>query len=76
MPAGLSENELRDSNGLSPNNEGKMNTSEEKGDFIEDVEDKSSLFAALEMDPYLFDYVAAIGSEGALEEDKERRFKD
>ena len=60
MSAGLSENELSDSNGLSFINDGKMNTSEEKGDSIEDEEDDSRLFTALEMEPYLFDLVAAI----------------
>ena len=73
MSAGLLENELSDSNGLSSINEGEMNTSEEKGDSIEDVEGDSSLFAALEMQPYPFDHVAAFdqsGSESALEEDQ------
>ena len=72
MSAGLQEN-LGDSNGLSFNNEGEMNTSEEKGDSIESVEDDSSLFAALEMQPYPFNHVAAFdqsGSESALEEDQ------
>ena len=59
MSAGLSENELSDCNGLSFNNEGEMNTSEEKGDSIEGIEDDSSLFAALEMQPYPFDHVVA-----------------
>ena len=70
MSAGLSENELSDSYGLSFNNEGKMNTSEKKGDSIED---DSSLFEALEMQTYLFDHVAAFdqsGPESALEEDQ------
>ena len=55
MSSGLSENELNDSYGLSSNNEGEMNTSEEKRDSIEDEEDDSSLFAALKMEPYQFE---------------------
>ena len=50
-----------------------MNTSEEKGHSVESVEDDSSLFAALEMQPYPFDHIAAFdqsGSESALEEDQ------
>ena len=73
MSAGLSENELSDSYGLSSINEGEMNTFEEKGDSIEDEEDDSCLFTALEMEPYLFYHVAAFdrsGSESALEEDQ------
>ena len=56
---GLSGNVLSDSNGLSSNNEGEMNTFEEKGDSIEDEEDDSSLFAALEKKPYLFEHLSA-----------------
>ena len=73
MSAGLLENELSDSNGLSSNNEGGMNYSKEKGDSIEDEEDDSSLFAALEMKPYLFEHVAANDQsewESVLEEDQ------
>ena len=73
MSAGLSENELSDSYGLSSINDSKTNTSEEKGDSIEDEEDDSRLFTALEMEPYLFDHVAAIDrskAESALEEDQ------
>ena len=69
MSVGFSESELSDSNGFSSNNEGERNSSEE----IKDEEDNSSLFAALEMEPYLFKHVAAIdqsGSESALEEDQ------
>ena len=72
MSAGLQENKLSDSNGLSSNNEGEMNTSEEKYDPIEDEEDDASLFAALEMEPYLLEHVAVIvlsGAESVLEED-------
>ena len=50
-----------------------MNTSEEKDDPIDDEEDDSSLFAALEMEPYLFEYVAVIdqfGAESTLEEEQ------
>ena len=67
------ENELSDSNGLSSNNEGEMNNSEEKDNPFEDEEDDSSLFAALEMESYLLEHVAAIdqsGAESALEEDQ------
>ena len=67
------ENELSDSNGLYSNNEGEMNNSEEKDNPYEDEEDDSSLFAALEMEPYLFEHVAAIdqsGTESALEEEQ------
>ena len=74
MSTGLAKNELSYSNGLSSNNEGEMDTSEEKGDFIEDEEDNSRLFTALEMEPYLCNHVAAIdqsGSESALPEDQE-----
>ena len=73
MSAGLSGNKLSNSNGLSSNNKGKMNTSEEIGDSIEDEEDDSSLFAALEMKPYLFEHLAANDQsewESALEEDQ------
>ena len=72
MSVGLSENEFRDSYGLSSNNEGEINTSEEKGGSIDSVEDDSSLFAALELEPYLFEHVATIdqsGAKSALEED-------
>ena len=50
-----------------------MNNSEEKYNLFEDEEDDSSLFAALEMEPYLFEQFAAIdqsGAESALEEDQ------
>ena len=50
-----------------------MNNSEEKYNPFEDEEDDSSLFAALEMAPYLFEHVAAIdqsGAESGLEEDR------
>ena len=60
MSAVLSENEFSDSNGLSYNNEGEMNTPDEKGDSIEDEENDFSLLAALEMESYLFENVAAI----------------
>ena len=66
------ENELSDSDGLYSNNEGEMNNSEEKENHYED-EDDFSLFAALEMEPYLFEHVAAInqsGAESALKEDR------
>ena len=52
----LSENELSDSNGLFCHNEGEMYTSEEQGDSTEDEEYDSSLLAALEMGPYLFEH--------------------
>ena len=67
------ENELGDSNGLYSNNEDEMNSSEEKDNPYEDEEDDSSLFAALEMEPYLFEHITAIdqsGAESALEEDR------
>ena len=73
MSVGLSENRLNNSYCLSSNNEGEMNTSVEKGDSIEDEEDDSSLFAALEMESNLFEHVAAIdqsGTESVLEEDQ------
>ena len=73
MSAGLSENELSDSNGLSSNNEDEMYTFEEQGDSTEDEEYDFSLFVALEMKPYRFEDVAAngqLGSESALEEDQ------
>ena len=56
-----------------------MKTSEEKYDPIEDEEDDSSLFAALEMELYLFEYVAVIDQSGAKvpwKRTKERRFED
>ena len=65
MSAGLSENELSDSYGLSSISEGEMNTSEEKGDYIEDEEDDSRLFTTLEMEPYLFEHVVAIDQSEA-----------
>ena len=49
MSAGLSENELSDSNGLFSNNEVEIYTSEEQGDSNEDEEYDFSLLAALEM---------------------------
>ena len=70
MSAGHLENELSNSNGLSSYNEGEMNNSEKKGDSIEDKEDDSSLFATLEMKPYLFKNVMANEWESALEEDQ------
>ena len=60
MSAGLSENDLSNSNGLSSNKEGEMNISQDKVDSIEDVKDDSSLCTALEMEPYLFKHVTAI----------------
>ena len=78
MSAGLQENELSNSNGLSSNNKGEMNTSEEKGDSIEDAGD-FSLFEALEMEPYLFEHIAAIDQSGQKvpwKRTKERRFED
>ena len=50
-----------------------MYTFEEQGDSTEDEEYDFSLFAALEMEPYPFEHVAAndqSGSESALEEDQ------
>ena len=78
MSASLSENDLSNSNGLTSDNECAMNTSEEKGDSIEDVENDSSLFTALELEPYLFEQVAAIDKSGQKvpwKKTKERRVK-
>ena len=46
MSAGLSENELSDSYGLSSISEGEMNTSEEKGDSIEDEDGSHSFYSS------------------------------
>ena len=79
MSAGLSENELSDSNGLFSNNEDEIYTFEEQGDSTEDEEYDFSLLAALEMGPYPFEHVAAngqSGSESALEEHQGEEIQD
>ena len=72
MSEELSEKELSKSNGLSSNDVGEINTSEEENEATEDEEDDSSVSVTLGMEPYLFKPVATIDqseSDSASEED-------